>query len=60
MQYEQAYAHLVEHNAFGWKCTNSFDRPVNMGWACRDQYKTASAYASYSNFNDPYSWSCYR
>jgi hypothetical protein len=55
---------LIANNAVSWKCRFwSSLGPVYYGIdtskQCRVQYGS-SAYAAYSNYNDPYSWSCYR
>ena len=55
---------LLNHNVFGWKCRFwSSLGPVYYGvdltQQCVAQYGSR-AYAAYSDYNNPYSWSCYR
>jgi hypothetical protein len=53
------------YNVMGWKCryqpTNGSNvyRGVNLSKECVRTYG-ARAYADYTNFNDPFSWRCYR
>jgi hypothetical protein len=62
-----ARAVLIANNISGWRCryvggvisvTYTWYN-INLNSQCVVQYGNG-AYASYSNFNDPYSWRCYR
>jgi hypothetical protein len=50
-------------NVYGWKCVTGVvpvaDGDIDVWRQCRAQYG-AAAYGGYGNYNDPYSWSCYR
>jgi hypothetical protein len=55
---------IQPYNVMGWKCVynggwNSIQLGVDLNKECRREYGSA-AYASYTNWNDPYSWRCYR
>lgn len=54
--------YLVAQNAYGWRCWNDQirqSRTIDLNWGCRILYG-AGAWASTSNSNSPYAWSCYR
>jgi hypothetical protein len=49
-------------NVYGWRCRynggwNYIDQTINVSQYCSYHY---GAVARYSNYNDPYSWYCYR
>jgi hypothetical protein len=57
-------ARLMRHDVHGWFCAlyigggvHYYD--VNLSQECR-RVHGSSAYAAYLNYNDPYSWRCYR
>jgi hypothetical protein len=55
---------LTSNNVFGWKCRfwgsqGPLYFGINLTQQCGVQYG-GGAYAAYSNYNNPYSWSCYR
>ena len=62
-----ARAVLIANNVSGWRCqyvggvlTVTYTwYNINLNSQCVAQYGSG-AYAKYSNFNDPYSWRCYR
>lgn len=54
---------LINNTVYGWKCQfNSSLGPVyegvNLNQQCNYQYGTSTA--KYTNYNNPYSWGCYR
>jgi len=54
---------LVANNVHGWRCFynggwNGIYMSVNLNQECARAY--GRAYASYTNYNNPYSWGCYR
>lgn len=51
----------VTRNVMGWRCAyRGVAGPgVDLTRECRRTYGS-SAYSGYTNWNDPYSWSCYR
>lgn len=62
---------LVEDNAWGWRCKEfvweaDVEREtvtywdIDMNAACQWQYGYPDAWAAEGDFNDPYSWWCYR
>jgi hypothetical protein len=56
------YATLVANNAVGWRCrlnlggTSSYWH-IDVNQECR-RVHGGSAWATYLNYNDPYSWRC--
>lgn len=59
-----SYVSLVSNNVMGWRCTydggwNRIYKSIDLTKECRRLFG-ASAYANYTNFNDPNSWGCYR
>lgn len=64
-QWPGTVARLVSNNVYGWRCRVYYsvgwrDFGVDLNRACRTQYGRSNAYAKYGNYNDPYSWRCYR
>lgn len=57
-------ARVVVNNVHGWRCalflggTTGY-YSVDISRECR-RVHGSSAYAAYLNYNDPYSWRCYR
>jgi hypothetical protein len=61
---------IIKWNVTGWRCgeITGIGNTVFWWWwvnihlnaQCATQYGDPSAYASYSNYNNPYSWGCYR
>jgi hypothetical protein len=55
---------LVANNVHGWRCFynggwNGVYMSVNLSQECK-RVHGSSAYANYTNYNNPYSWRCYR
>lgn len=60
-RWENSYADLIEHTAWGWRC---FDRnkrhEISVQKACEEQYDTYPVVTAYAtNHDDPYSWGCF-
>ncbi len=55
-------AKLIEKTAYGWRClaTNGSLIDMNLFDACRLQYNGLLPVPKFSDFNNPYSWQCYR
>jgi hypothetical protein len=56
---------LIANNAVSWKCRFwSSLGPVYFGIdvnkQCKKEYNNTNAYGAYSDYNNPYSWSCYK
>ena len=63
-QWPGTNAVLVANNVYGWKCRTYWSGgPVNynvdLNRECRRAYGSG-AYASYLDYNNPYSWRCWR
>jgi len=63
-QWQDSTVALIANNVFGWKCQywstlGPVYEGINLTLQCSVQYGSG-AYAAYSNYNNPYSWSCYR
>lgn len=59
-----SYLVLRGYNVHGWRCQynggwNAVEYGVNLNKECARAYGK-NAYANYTNYRDPYSWSCYR
>ena len=63
------HAYVAYWSAYGWRCNpvpnnpyyKGLDRNADMNKACRLGYPgSPSAWANFSDVNNPYSWSCYR
>lgn len=55
---------LVENNATGWRCHyfggwNYINQSVNLSAECA-RVHGAGAYAAYLDYNNPYSWRCFK
>jgi hypothetical protein len=55
---------LLNNTVYGWKCRfwsslgpTYWD--INVTKQCNDQYHKSNAYGAFSDYNNPYSWSCY-
>jgi hypothetical protein len=66
-QWQESTAVLIANNVFGWRCKYQeglgggevYYGSINLNQQCVYQYGNG-AYAAYSDYNNPYSWSCYR
>jgi hypothetical protein len=59
-----SYVVLVQQNVMGWRCQynggwNAVYLGVSVDRECKRVYGP-TAFARYTNFNNPYSWGCYR
>ena len=59
-----SYVVLVQNNVMGWRCQyhggwNAVYMGVNLTQECR-RVHGSSAYAAYLDYNNPYSWRCWR
>jgi hypothetical protein len=65
VQYPGTSAVVVANNVFGWRCRTYWSggpvdySNINLSQQCRAQYGNG-AYASYLDYNNAYSWRCYR
>ncbi len=59
-------ATVLQWNVMGWRCVfhggwNAYTPGVDLTKQCKREYKRyTGVYANYTNFNNPYSWGCYR
>jgi hypothetical protein len=55
-------AKVRTNNVYGWKCVTGVvpvaDGDIDVWRQCRTQYGNPNASASWTNFNNPYSWYC--
>ncbi len=52
---------LVSDNAYGWKCLSGTTATgIAVQGACSSQYGSGATGAKLMNFDDPFSWYCYR
>lgn len=64
-QYPGTTAVVVANNVYGWRCKTYWSggpvyyTGIDLSRQCRAQYGSR-AYANYTNYNNPYSWGCYR
>jgi hypothetical protein len=64
-QFPGTTADVVQNNVYGWRCKTYWSggpvyySGIDLSRQCRAQYGS-SASANYTNYNDPYSWRCYR
>jgi|GEM_PF-2350288 len=54
----------TQHNAVGWRCAydaggTTILYTISVNTACSNEYGSG-AYGAYSDYNNPYSWKCYR
>jgi hypothetical protein len=59
-----SWLQISPNNVTGWGCVysggwNQIVLGVNLNKECAREYGSGT-YAAYTNFNDPYSWGCYR
>ena len=58
-----SYLVISPYNVYGWKCQynggwNAVYYGVDLSQECRREYGSYAS-ASYTNYNDPYSWYCH-
>lgn len=64
-QYPGTTAVVVANNVYGWRCRTYWSggqvdySGIDLSRQCRAQYGSGAS-ANYLNYNDPYSWRCYR
>jgi hypothetical protein len=56
----QGDVRLTVNNAYGWRCTAASDVGDDAGAVCAWTFQTSRVTSRVANFDDPFSWQCWR